>query len=93
MSSPQERLEQRVVFMNYFTFRSKAAEMPGLVELPMTVNRAGNEWRLLPHVKLDKYHLMKRYINYFWQQRNKSKPAPCPLPLVRAVLAGVWQYG
>lgn len=66
MSSPQERPEQGVAFMNYFTFMSKAAEMPGLAELPMTVNRAGSEWGLLPHVKLEEYHLIKRYINYFW---------------------------
>lgn len=32
--APQKRSEQGVVFMNYFIFRSKAAEMPRDVEHP-----------------------------------------------------------
>lgn len=77
---PPKMSEQRFVFMNYFTFRPKVVEMPRAGRATHG-SQQGWQWvRAAATYEAEEYHLIKKYINYFWQQRKKSKPAPCPLP-------------
>lgn len=84
MSRPQKRSDHGVVFMNYFTLRSKA------VEMPMTVTRAGSESGLLPHMKLEEYHLIKRKSIIFGNRERKVSQLPVLCPRCHS---GGWSGG